>query len=160
MSAGTSALATFTATSLDAACTGANTMTQKAWLAFLYKNSMTMTKTNLICDFNAAMAIENRANRPTNVMNNSIDRIDVPFRVTYPSFNSTIDMLIMPVGTFPASTILSLDKSQAIAKVTSTAAEYQAIEEMVIKKSTEIRIDRGFITYRMYDSAFNCMVMS
>jgi hypothetical protein len=58
MSAGTSALASFTATSLDGACTGANTLTQRAWLAFLYANSMTMTKTNIVCDFNAALAIK------------------------------------------------------------------------------------------------------
>lgn len=157
MSAATSALGVVKASAYDAAVVADGTVSQKAWLAFLYANSMSMQKTHIICDFNAAMALENRANRPTNVMNNSIDRIDVPFRVSYPVFGSTIDMVIMPTGTFTANTIMAIDKSQAIAKVTSSAAEYEAVESLLMRKGTEIRIDRGWIIYRMYDTAFNVL---
>lgn len=162
LSAGTSALATFTADSLDA--TGITTngqLTQLAWLKYLYKNSMSMTKTHIVTDFDGAMSIENRTNRPTNVQNNSVDRLDVPFSIAYPSFQQTIQLVVMPENSgWTANTLMGLDKSQALAKITSSSAEYSAIEQIVMKKSTELRIDRGFIVYRLFDTAFNVMTLT
>jgi hypothetical protein len=160
-SAGTSALSSFTAASLDSTIVAAGTLTQKAWLKFLYKNSMTMTKTHIICDFDTALAIENRSGRPTNVMNNAMDRLDVPFTISYPAFQSDIKIIVMPEGKFTANTIMGVDvPSPAIAKVTSSFSSYSAIEDVVMKKSTELRIDRGFLVYRMYDAAFNVMTLT
>lgn len=160
MSAGTSALPSVTAQSFDSTITTAGSLTQKAWLKFLYANSMSMTKTHMICDFDTLYAIDNRANRPTVVQNNAMDRLDVPFRVSYPAFNTSVDIVCMPVGTFPANTIMAIDKDYAIAKINSSIADYQAVEDMVIKKSRLIRSDRGFIVYRMFDAAINVMTLT
>jgi len=157
MSAATSALGVVKASAYDSTIVANGVLTQKAWLAFLYANSMDMQKTHMVCDFNAALAIENRTGRPTNVMNNSIDRIDVPFRITYPIFQSSVDIVVMPTGTFTANTIMAIDKSQAIAKVTSSAADYAATEDMVIRKGLQIRQDRGWSIWRMYDDAFRVL---
>jgi len=157
MSAATSALSVVKASAYDSTIVANGVVTQKAWLAFLYANSMEMQKTHMVCDFAAALAIENRTGRPTNVMNNSIDRLDVPFRISYPVFQSSVDLIVMPTGTFTANTVMAIDKSQAIAKVTSSAAEYSAIEEVVMKKATNIRLDRGWTIYRMYDDGFGVL---
>jgi hypothetical protein len=161
MSNGTAALSSVTATSFDSTiANAAGVLTHKAWLAFLYSNSRIMTKTDYVCDFATALSIENRTGRPTNVMNNSIDRLDVPVKINYPAFSSSIGCVVMPVGTFPANTIMAIDKEYAIAKVSSTTASYEAIEDVVMRRSKQIRIDRGFITYRQYSDAFNVMTLT
>ena len=154
LSAGTSALAVVKASAYDSTIVANGVLTQKAWLAFLYANSLSMTKTNLVCDFNAALAIENRTGRPTNVMNNSIDRLDTPFRISYPAFQDSIDLLVMPVGSWPANSIMAVDRAFGIGKITSSAAEYSAVEEMMMTKSLQLRLDRGSICLRLWDEAF------
>ena len=157
----TAALDSVTAQSFDSAVTVAGTITQKAWLKFLYANSMTMNKTHMVTDFDTMLAIENRTGRPTNVQNNSVDRIDTPFRVTYPSFNSTVDILVMPADAgWTANTIMAIDKDSAIAEITSSVADYQAIENQLMKKSTEIRLDRGKLRYRQWTDAFDVMTLT
>jgi hypothetical protein len=47
-----------------------------------------------------------------------------------------------------------------LAKVTSLFADYSAVEDVVMKKSTELRIDRGWIVYRMWDEAFNVLSLT
>jgi hypothetical protein len=160
MSAGTSALATATAASYDTSIAANGVLTQKAYLAWLYNRSLSMTKTHIVCDFNAAMAIDNRLDRPTNIHNNSMDRLDVPMQVIYPAFQNTVKVVVMPAGTFSANTLMGLDQSQAIAKVTSTTAAYEAIEQVVMKKSTELRVDRGFLVWRLYDNAFDTLTLT
>lgn len=157
MSAANTALVVVKASVYDPLIIADGVLSQKAWLAFLYANSMDMQKTHMICDFNAALAVENRLNRPTNVMNNSIDRLDVPFRISYPVFQSSVDMIVMPVGTFTANTIMAIDKSQAIAKITSSAADYAATEDLILRKGLAIRQDRGWTCYRLYDDAFRVL---
>jgi len=160
-SAGTSALSSVTAASYDASIVSAGVLSQKAWLAYLYNKSMDMTKTHLICDFNTMLAIDNRLDRPTVFHNNSMDRVDVPFKVIYPVFQDSVNIIVMPAGTFTANTIMGLDAtSPAIGKVVSTFAEYSAIEDVVMSKSTQLRIDRGWLIWRMWDAAFDTMTLT
>jgi len=160
-SAGTSALPTVTAASFDATIVASGVLTQKAWLAYLYSNSMEMTKSHVVCDFNTMLAIENRLDRPTVMNNNSQDRMDTPYKVIYPVFQDSINMIVMPTGTFPANTIMGIDVANpAIGKVVSTFCEYSAIEDVILKKSTELRVDRGWLAWRMWDSAFNVLSLT
>ena len=160
MADATAALTTFTAQSLDSAITAAGTITQKAWLKYLYKDNLQLTVDTIVCDFDTAMALDIRDGRPTNVQDNSTDRLDIPFNVIYPAFQSSVNILVMPAGTFPANTLMGFMSSDAIAKTISSIASYSAIEAQLIKKSTEFRWDRGFITYRMYDDAFSVMTLT
>jgi hypothetical protein len=160
MATGTSALPTFQADSLDSTISAAGVLSQAAWLKYLYKDNLQLTVDTIICDFDTAMAIDNRSGRPTNVQENSQDRMDIAFKIVYPAFQDNVNILVAPTGTFPANTIMGLMRSEAIAKVTSSVASYSAIEAQVMKKSTEFRWDRGFITYRLYDSAFSVMTLT
>lgn len=160
MSAATSALTSFQADSLDSGISAAGILSQAAWLKYLYKDNLQLTVDTIVCDFDTAIAIDNRTGRPTNVQDNSTDRMDIPFRIIYPAFQANVNILVMPEGTFPANTIMGLMSSDAIAKTTSSVASYSAIEAQVMKKSTEFRWDRGFITYRQYDDAFSVMTLT
>ena len=155
-----SALTSFTAQSLDSEVTTAGTITQKAWLKYLYKNSMYTTLTHAVMDWDTMWAIENRTGRQTNVQNNSVDRMDTTFRVIYPTFQGSIDIIVMPTGTWTANTIMGLEKDTALAKIKSSVADYSAIEDMVMKRSMELRYDRGFVIHRQYDSAFSVMTLT
>jgi len=165
MDDGTAALSaqdrSVTANSLTAADLSAGgILNQEAWLKYFYKDSMNMTPDKIVCDWATMYAIENRADRPTNVMNNSTDRMDIPYQVLYPNFKESIGMVVMPAGTFTAATIMGLQTSDAIAKITSSSVSYQAIEAQVMKRSTEMRFDRGFIIYRQYADAFSVMTLT
>ncbi|NCN28712.1 hypothetical protein GW915_14205 [bacterium] len=157
MSNGTAALPVVKASAYDTSIVADGVLSQKAWLKYLYAHSMMMTKTHLVCDFDAALALDTRLDRPTNVHNDSTDRLDVPFTVQYPAFGKNVSLLVMPTGTFAANTIMGLEQPTAISKITSSTASYSAIEEIVMKKSTEIRLDRGFITYRNYTDSFDVL---
>lgn len=159
-SAGTSALSTFTAQSLDAAVTTAGTISHKAYRAYLLKQPLTMFPDTVICDTTAAMAVEDRAGRPTNVMNNSTDRIDAPMKMIWPPVPDSINFIGLPIGTFPANTLMGIDSSQAIGKVTSLFSEYRAIEDVVMKRSQEMRFDKGSLYYRIFDDAFSVMTLT
>jgi hypothetical protein len=153
---GASTLTSVKADTLDALVVADNTISQLAWLKYLYQNQMTMQKTHMVMNFVDAMAIDTRAGRPTNVMNNSVDRIDVPFEVSYPDLGETVKIVIMPADAgWTANLIMGLDKNYALAKITSSTIDYSAVEDIVMKKSREFRFDRGFVVERLFDDAFD-----
>lgn len=160
-SAGTSALSSVTAASYDASIVAAGELTQKAWNAYLYNKSLYMTKTHIFCDYATAQAIDNRTNRPTINQNNSMDRIDTAFQVIWPLTQVPVKIIVLPTGTIATNTLLGFDvNSPAIGKVTSSFAEYSAIEEIVMQKSTQLRFDRGWLVWRMWDQAFDVMTLT
>lgn len=162
MATAKSALAQVKANTLDATIVAAGVITQLAYLKFLHTNSLTASKTNLIMDFSTAMALDNRTGRPTNVQNNSTDRIDVPVRMTFPTFNNGfIDALVLPDGVgIAANTIWAIDKEFAIFKTISSTASYSATEAVVMKRSQEYRWDRGWIIGRWYDTAHSVLSLT
>ncbi len=160
MSTAQSALPSFQADTLDSAVVAAGTLSQKAWLKYLYKDNLQLTVDTIVCDFDTALAIDNRSGRPTNTQENSNDRLDTPFKIIYPTFQDNINILVMPTGTFTANTIMGIQTSDAIFKTTSSVANYSAIEAQVLKKSTEFRWDRGFLIGRAFDDAFSVMTLT
>ena len=162
MDTGTAAISAFTAASLDATVTSAGTISQKAWLKFFYRSAMTMTPDKIITTWDPMYAVENRSGRPTNVTDNTNgDRMDIPYNVIYPNFADSVGMVIMPEDAgWPANTLLGLQSNDAIAKITSSSVSYQAVEAQIMKRSTSMRFDRGFIIYRQYSDAFAHMTLT
>ncbi len=157
----TSALAQVKADTYDAGITAAGELSQKAWLKFLWADSMEMSKSHLVTDENAVMAMDTRTDRPTNVMNDSVDRLDTPFKVIYPSAGKTLDTIVMPSDAgWPANTLMSLDKNFAVAKITSSSLDYQAVEDSLMRRSKMFRYDRGFILHRLFADAFKVLSLT
>lgn len=161
ISTDTAALAQVKADTYDALIVAAGVLTQKAWLKFLYADSMKMTKTHMVGDFDSLLAMDTRTNRPTNVMNDSSDRLDVAYQVLYPDFQEKVGTIVMPSdASWPVNTIMALDKAYAIAKISSSSADYAASEDIVLKRSTEFRWDRGFLVHRIFADAFNVLSLT
>ncbi len=162
MSANTSALAQVKANSLDSTISAAGTLTQKAWLLWLYRNIIYRRLDWIVTDIAGLMAIENRTGRPTNVMNNSTDRIDRAFKVTYPEMQDTpINVFVVdPSVGWPANTIMGFMSSGAIMKITNSLADYAAVEEFVLQKKTGMRYDTGVLYSRLYDEAFDTLSLT
>jgi len=161
MATAKSALAQTKVNTLDATIVANGVMTQLAWNKIFYNNSMKMTKTDMVMDYAALMSIENRLDKPTVMHNNSTDRIDVPFRIAYPAMPDNISFVIMPSDSgWPANTIMSLDRSDALFKVTSSSADYEASENLIMLKTTQLRFDKGALVGRMYDEAFDVYSMT
>jgi len=137
-------------------------LTQKAWLAWLYRNIRYRRIDTIVTDFAGLMAIENRTNRPTNVQNDSTDRIDRPFVVSYPGMDDQpIKVFVMDTGSsWPANTIMGFDSRHALMKVTNLLADYAAVEEFVLQKKTGMRFDSGVLYTRLYDEAFDTLSLT
>jgi hypothetical protein len=162
MATAQSALPVVKANTLDATIVANGVLTHLAYMKWLHTNTLTSNKTNLIMDFTTALALDSRGGRPTNVQENSMDRMDVPVRMTFPTFNKgVIDALVLPVGVaIPANTIWAIDKEYAIFKTISSTLSYSAAEAVVMKRTQEFRMDRGWIIGRWFDSAHSVLSLT
>jgi len=156
MATSKSALAQVKANTLDATIVAAGGLTHKAWLAWLYTNIIYRRIDWIVTDFAGLMAIENRTGRPTNVQNDSTDRLDRSFKVMYPGMkDAPVNVFVVDASAgWPANTIMGFMSSAAIMKITNSLADYAAVEEFVLQKKTGMRYDTGVLYTRLYDEAF------
>lgn len=148
-----------TAKSFDDTITTAGTLTQKAWVKFLYSKRRKIVPDWIICNMDTALAIEGRTGRWTvNSDNINSRRLDVTENVVYPMIPDNVKIFITDDPLFPANTALCFDSKYAIQKYTSTILDYAASEEYAMRRSTKFRVDGGDAVRRMHDDAF--MVLS
>lgn len=145
-----------TAVSLDAAA--ATGISQTAWLKWLSQRSEKRVITHVVTDLAGAMAIENRAGKPTVTGDNpTSNRIDTLMEVINPTWPSKVKVFLTNDANWPAKTIMGLDNRYAIHRVKSLTAEYSAIEQFVLKRATSLRIDKGEMVYRLFDEAYEVL---
>lgn len=146
-----------TAASLDAAATTG--VSHKAWVSWLSRNPTKRVVDTVITDLEGAMAIEQRAGRPTS--NDNINGVSQRFNTTFNVLNaqwpSQVNLYITNNPAWPAKTILGLDSRYGIHRVRSLTASYQAVEQFVLKRSTAMRMDDGELVYRLFDEAFEVL---
>ena len=158
---GMAALSTFsgkvqTAVSIDAAASTG--LTQKAWIGWLATRAQKRKITHIVTDLAGAMAIESRAGKPINVTDNpNSPRIDTLFEVINPWWPSQVKIFLSNDVNWPAKTIMGIDSRYGIHRVNSLTAQYSAIEQFVLKRSTALRIDKGELVYRLFDEAFEVL---
>ena len=129
-----------TAQSYDAAITLAGQFTQKAWIYFLRKNYRNTNVTHIVCDISTYLAIEGRTGRPTRDNDSAQDeRLNLLPRVINPGLPNGIQIFVM--DSFLADTIVGLDASKAMRRIVYTGAEYSAVEEFLMRRSTAFRVD-------------------
>lgn len=148
------------ASSLDAAATG-GVLTQKAWLKWLVTNSNKRTILKVVTDLAGALAIENRVGKPviTNDNPNS-PRIDTLSSVVNPKWPTNVQIFLSDDPLWPAGTIMGIDTRYGVHRVKSLTAQYSAIEQFALKRSTALRIDNGEILYRLFDEAFEVLTLT
>lgn len=137
-----------------AGITTAGTLTQKAWVKFLLWNSLKRTTTHIVTDIDTALAIEGRTGRPTvNTDDPKSPRIDTLFEVTNPMWPTKVKLFITQNASWPANSIMSLDKRYSLRRVQSLSIAYSAIESYVMRRSTAMRFDYGSEVHRLFDDA-------
>lgn len=149
---------TVAASTFDAASTNAATFSHKAWLKYLRKDYRKRSITHVICDMDAAMAIEKRTGKPTR---------DTVITLENSNFNTdmTVDNLsikapkvfMLDDGIISAGLVVGLDRSTALRRVINISAQYSAIEQFVMMKGTGMRIDLGEVTHKLYPESFLAM---
>ena len=149
------------ANALDTSITTAGTLTQNAWVKFLFNNSRKRKITHCICTLDTALALEARTGRPTVMGDNATSRrIDTLENITNPMWPSEVKVLITMDPNFPANTLLCFDQSYGYHVVNSTTLNYSAAEAYAMRRSTKYRLDTGLISYRLFDEAWSVLSLT
>lgn len=144
----------------DALSTG-GTLTQKAWIKYLMKNGTKRVITHLITDVDTALKIEGRTGKPVVTQDDgTTNRFDTQFNVMNPTWAKNPSLFLTDNASWPANTIVGLDKNWAIRRVRNLSANYQGIESYVMRRSQQMRFDFGEHVNRAYNDAFGGMVLA
>jgi hypothetical protein len=148
------------AVTLDASLTTAGSLSQKAWIKWLSTNARKRKINYVVTDLNGALSIENRTGRPQSTDNIAgVNRINTTFVVANPRWPSEVKIFITDNASWPANTIMGIDTRYAVHRVKSLTAQYNAIEQFAMKRSTQLRIDSGEMIYRLFDEAYEVLTM-
>ncbi len=158
--AGYGALAAVKASTFDSAIVANGALTHKAWVKWLRKNFRKRQIDWVFCDLDTALAIENRTGKPTVQTDDPTStRINPLADVANPAWQN-VQIFLLEDGLLPANTILGIDSRYAIWKVSSSSADYSAVEEFVLRKATALRFDMGYQYFRQFDEAFEVLSLT
>lgn len=153
---------TVNSSTLDAAAT--TTLTQKAWLKFLYRKQDYCIKDWAIMDLDTYLKVEGRTGRPgLTAIDTTLPRLEAHATV---SNNLLGDINVMIVksaaegGPIPANTILALDSRSALIRAVNLSANVQAAEQYAMRQVEAFLIETGEMVYRDYNNAFDTMVIA
>ena len=147
---------------LDATAT--TTITQKAWLKWLFRNRKYRVIDWVICDLATYLLIESRTGRPSlTAIDNTLPRLDPQARIV----NGVIgDVKVFIVddatagGPLPAGTVLGLDSRCAIARVRNTSADVTAAEQYAQRQVEAFMVQFAEMCYRLHPDAFDTLVVA
>lgn len=143
---------------LDPAITTTGKLTQAAWVKFLYRGGEFRTVDWIVTDLDGALAIENREGKPVIVGDDGTSpRINSQARIANPLIPAEVKIFVTRNPNWPAGTLMGVDSRYGIHRVNSLSANYQAVEQNVIRRSNEMRWDSGSVSYRLYDEAFSVL---
>lgn len=148
------------ANSFDATIVAAGTLTKKAWMKWLTKNSTYRTITHVVTDFDTAMVLDQLLNGTNSSTNGPMATITSAVSVMNTNWPSNVQIFVSNDPAWPANTIMGLDKSAGVHRITSLTAAYSAIEQFAMKRSTMLRIDKGDMSYRLFDEAFEVLTLT
>lgn len=129
-----------TAQSFDASIVAAGTLTQKAWVSYLFQQWRRRTITHVLMNLATYFALEARTGRPTREGEPASDeRLNTMPTVTLPGIPQGVQVVLM--DDFPANTIVGIDSSKAFRRIIYSGAAYKAVEEFVMRRATTLRVD-------------------
>ena len=148
------------ANSFDTSIVAAGALTKKAWMKWLTKNSNYRTITHVVTDFDTAMVLDQLLNGTNSSTNGPTATITSAVSVLNANWPSNVQIWVSNDPLWPANTIMGLDKSAGVHRITSLTAAYSAIEQFAMKRSTMLRIDKGDMSYRLFDEAFEVLTLT
>lgn len=144
----------------DATIVAAGTLTKKAWMKWLTANSTYRTITHVVTDFDTAMVLDTLLNGTNSSTNGPMASITSKVSVMNTNWPSNVQIFVTNDPNWPANTIMGIDKSAAIHRISSMTAQYSAIEQFAMKRSTMLRFDKGDMVYRLFDEAFEVLSLT
>jgi hypothetical protein len=139
----------------------AGTLTHKAWVKFIRRSWKDRHINWVLSDLDTLFKIENRTGKPVvaNVLANG-SQISPTFDVVNPQWQNVKHFLLDDAsagGPLAADRVLGLDSRYGIVRARNIQAEYQAVEEFVLRRAKAMRFDFGEMCYRLFDAAFEYM---
>ena len=153
--------AVVTAETLDSSLSANGTLSQKAWVGWLFRGNRKRTITHVITDIAGALAIEGRSGRPTVQTDNATSkRIATGMTVVNPAWPDQVRVFISQDPNWPANTVVGFDSTYGYAIVNSSVLAYEAAEAYAMRRSTKFRVDRGMVAYRLFDDAWSVLQLT
>ncbi|WP_274584087.1 hypothetical protein V9W64_10850 [Neisseria leonii] len=153
---GQEALGKVKANTFDTAAAGK--LTHRAYVKWLRQNRRIRTVDYVLCDEETYFKVVDREGRPkaatVHVEDKEIHAYDT--RVLNYGFEEP-QIFIVNNGVIPTDTLVGLDSRFAVARIRNSEADYQAAEELVMRKGTQMRFDEGSTMYRLDDTAFTVL---
>jgi hypothetical protein len=149
----------------DSSISADGVLTQKAWVKWLLTGRRKRTLDWAVCDVDTYFAIQNRTGRPTvnetSAPAGADERLNTVPRFALPGIPGFINIFVTEDPTFGTNTIVGLDSSKALRRIVYVGADYQAIEEYVMRKSTAMRMDYSErIESAGYPEAFSVLTLT
>lgn len=152
---GLSALSADTIKTYDSSISSNGEMTHTAWIKWLRSDSRRKTINWVIGDLDAFLAIEKRTDRPVVTGDRGTDeRLNSVPLLADVRLPQQVNFFDIPTSVLGSNVIVGLDSTKGIRKWTYTGAQYEAIEDFVLRKATALRIDWSEAYGRIFDEAF------
>jgi hypothetical protein len=156
---GQGALSQTKANVFDSSITNAGEITKKALVKWLFNNYYKRQITHLVTDVDGLLAIES-AMSTTNTGNFPLPGLAPQFSIMNRVLENLRVFVVDPNMNWPANTIMGLDSRWAIARIRNSAAQYSAVEQFVLRRSSALRFDFAEIAYRLFDDAFDVVSLT
>lgn len=149
------------ANTFDSTIVAAGQLTYKAWLKWLNQRSSFRTITHVVTDLDGLFALRAMyAAERVNSGTKDTPAMDIGVTVANPTWPTNVQIVLTEDPNWPANTFMGVDKSYGVHRVNSLTAQYSAIEQFAMKRSTMLRIDKGEVVYRLFDEAFEVLSLT
>lgn len=153
------ALAQVKAYTYDATIVAAGVASKLALVTWLVTNYYKRRINWVVTDIAGALALE--AALTTTNTNQHVPGALVPMFSLANRILSQIQVFVVEPGrSWPANTLMGLDSKYAIHRVRNSAAAYSAVENFVMRRSTQLRFDSAEIAYRLFDDSFSTLSLT
>ena len=146
----------------DSTITANGQITYKAWLKWLVQRSHFRTITHVVTDLDTALILRDAMakDRADNTDRKDSPSIDTGLSILNPSWPANVQIFLTTDKNWPANTIMGIDTRYGVHRVKSLTAQYSAVEQFAMKRSTMLRIDKGEMVYRFFDEAFEVLTLT
>lgn len=151
---GMAALSNENADVYDSSIAANGVITNKAWIKWLRKDWQKMTITHVIGDLDGFLALEARTGRPVVTDNTGNAFLTSLPAMMLPGIPNAVQFFPVDTAILGANVMVGIDKSRAIRRVIYTGAQYNAVEEFVLRKSTAMRFDFSLSYFRLLDAGW------
>lgn len=139
----------------------AGTISHQGFINFLSVRSTSRTLDWLVTDQATAWRLDQRTGRPLQAnVDDKKARFQSDFQIVNPAWATNLKLFLVQDPAWPAGTIMGLDSRQALRRVRSLSMEYSAVEDFVMRRVKQMRMDSGEHVTRLFDEAFEVLTLA